>query len=137
MPKKIETPPEIATGFVGPAYIVLKTPEGETLRILQQVKRWIVPSEALEKLSGAELAQLQRQIARVQPRAERAFASLILDWNWTDFETGEALPRPPTTEVIFSELSQDQIAWIRQQLIDLLFEQYRPEKPGGKQPWQN
>lgn len=125
--KRIDTPPEIATGPNGaPGWVVLKTrfknkyanAFGQVFRFRQRL------NDAIDAGDTDNAKELGAQALAASEFAWTTYAYLVLDWNWIDIETGEPLPKPSGNNAVFrEELYPFQTSWIAEQIQEI--DQYR------------
>lgn len=126
--KTIEVPEEIATGEDGPAWIKLRTRiRKKYLAILGQLVNsatGVMEMAKEQEASGKTGKEMTLEEARVVARFNevndilvlKAYANIVIDWNWVDDETGELLAKPQGNSTVFGELVEEQLTWIQEQI---------------------
>ena len=123
--KRIETPADIAQGVDGPAWIELKTRvKGKYRKVFNNYRQLMVRMAATntDNLNGNmdKLADASERFLKIdQQEIPKLVAALLVNWNWRDSETGEALPL--NVETIEDELDQFQSDWIIGQIQVIMF----------------
>lgn len=128
---KIETPPDIAQGVNGePAYIIVKTRFKNKYQMafsevnqlstrLNQIVKQIKGGDTSPE-TEAEGLRLTSQVEAAIEAIWETFATLVLDWNWLDPETGAPLPKPNGNLDAFKrEIDDEQTSWIRDKIQNI------------------
>ena len=121
--KTIEVPDDIAKGLDGPAYLKLRTRiKKKYLAILGELATTAADVMALKDDETENNPEVMIKLAafnRVNDYdALKAYAYIVLDWNWIDEETGKALPKPTNAQA-FGELYEEQLIYIQEQIGEL------------------
>jgi hypothetical protein len=122
---KIETPAHIAQSGNGvPAYVMLKTRfKNKHLFVFSRAGELAAEMQGRnvsDDMSEAETEaalQIAGKLNQTLSDIFNTYATLIVDWNWIDDETGQPLPKPKDNPGVFkNELYQEQTDWLREQI---------------------
>lgn len=123
--KRFEVPEEVARSVNGqPAWVDIKTRiKGKHVRALQEAISTLteIASINTDNLTEAQTVKLVQKAQEATYNANRIFeifATMVIDWNWLDEETGQPLPKP-TAQVIEDELDQIQTVYIRDRIREI------------------
>lgn len=152
--KKVEVPSGVATGVDGPAWIKFRTRiKGKYRKKLVRYRKVGLEmvglgakATAFQDALNDENIQLNGQVDNYIASADEfvrydedvippIFWALIVDWNWLDEETGEALPL--TVESVQDELDHVQTEWLAEQIYEILNQRTaegNPPKDIGSSP---
>lgn len=121
---RIETPANIVQGTNGePAYILLRTrfknkhllAFNKALRLNAEISKFDL--NHLDEAGQKQVLQIAEALNQAVEDVFSTYATLVIDWNWLDDETGQPLPKPlGHPEVFKAELYEEQVSWIREQI---------------------
>jgi hypothetical protein len=136
--ERIMTPDYIATGPAGePGWIVVRTKIKNKhfmaftrlARAISDVSLLIEDISLAQNGNGQDKAKqeallveartMNNQIKVLEDEVYRSYCYIVADWNWSDFETGEPLPKPIDRSIFENELTQDQINWLKDEIDKL------------------
>lgn len=135
--RRIETPPDVATGTGGePGLVVIKTRlKGKYTSAFNEAGQLAAELAAIDTAAmtpaiEAKAIEMAGRLGELTDRIYEAYSNLVVAWNWVDFDSGQPLPPPDNAAVFRDELDNIQMGWLREQIQGVL--KYRSTEGNGR-----